>query len=32
MAANYYQRGELFRRHYLKQLENPELDSARDNL
>jgi len=32
MAANHYQRGEFFRRHKLKQLENLELDSARDNL
>ena len=32
MAANHYQCGEFFRRRKLKQLENPELDSARDNL
>ena len=32
MAANHYQRGEFFRRHQIKQLENPEVDSSRDNL
>ncbi|KAL9977499.1 hypothetical protein ACROYT_G014907 [Oculina patagonica] len=32
MAVNHYQRGEFFRQHKLKQLENPEGDSANDNL